>query len=198
MRTERIERAAPQLEDAGSSPGSQTPAAFAYVPSSPRNPLELDASAAGRPHLRNPTLVAVAAAAYAIGVLALFTQRWTVVLPAAALFQLALVVVLLRGRGSPSATGITGPVPTRTGRVTSSRADAWLLAESLADLASHPLPRPSGPGAGDHAIISRRNRSALEFFPSEDAARQTLDHVLRLHPHLEGRFAVENTSVEVS
>ena len=167
--------------------------------SSRGNPLALDTSVAGRPHgLRVRTLVILAAAAYAIGALALFTQRWMVVVPAAALFQLALVAASLRGRGTASATAATGATRTRRARASASRAEAWLLTESLADLSSRPLPRPSGPDAGDYTIISRRNRSALEFFPSEDASRQALDEVLRQHPHLQGRIAVAVKSVEVS
>lgn len=190
MRTERIEKATPELKAPRSSPDSQTPATIEYVISSRGNPLEVEAGA-GRPHrLPVRTLVVLAAGAYTIGVLALFTQRCTVAVAAAALFQLTLVATRFRSHATASATSDTGATATRTGRVTASRAEAWLLTESLADLSSRPLPRPSGPDTGDHAIISRRNRSALEFFPSEDASRQALDQVLRQHPHLQGRFAI--------
>lgn len=198
MRSERIDEVTPELAEARPSADPRTSAAMVYVPSSRGAPVDPDTSAVRRPHrLGVPTLVVVAAASYAIGVLALFTQRWTVLVPAAVLFQLALVAARRAVRRTASTPGATGVRVKRSGRCVAARADAWLLAESLADLSSHPLPRPSGPDAGHHAIVSRRNRSALEFFPSEDAPRQALDQVLRRHPHLQGRFAVEDRSADV-
>lgn len=196
MRSERIDEVTPELAEARRSADSPTSAAMVYVRSSQGAPVDPDTSSAvRRPHgLGVPTLVVLAAASYTIGVLALFAQRWTVLVVAAALFQLALVAACRAVRRTASNSGATGARVNRSARCAAARADAWLLAESLADLSSHPLPRPSGPDAGHHAIVSRRNRSALEFFPSEDAPRQALDQVLRRHPHLQGRFAVEDRS----
>ena len=198
MRSERIDEVTPGLAEARLSADSRTSAAMVYVSSSRGAPIDLDTAAVRRPHgLRVPALVLLAAASYAIGVLALFTQRWTVLVLAAALLQLALVAARRAVRRTAWATGATAVRVKRSARCVAGRADAWLLAELLADLSSHPLPRPSGPDAGHHAIVSRRNRSALEFFPSEDAPRRALDQVLRQHPHLQGRFAVEDRSLDL-
>lgn len=133
------------------------------------------------------TLVIVAAASYLIGIVSLTQQAWSIVIPATLLFQLALVGCVATRAGGDR----TARQRVRGSRVTGVRADAWLLAEALCDLSATRRPPGAETGArAPFAVVSRRNSAPLEFFPTEEDARQAMGEVTRHRPHLDGRFVI--------
>lgn len=128
-------------------------------------------------------------ASIAIGVVALERQQVVLFVAALMAFQMALGgLIRTFQRREDSGPGMPPGRKRRSGAWIA-RLESWLLVESLVDMASTKPRLRSRPGH-HFAVISRRNRAALELFASAAEASAALDGVVRRWPSHEGRFAV--------